>query len=118
MKQTGISRSEESVDQSQSRALMANEVDLVWRLKPTRYSKWYRIINLPGLYEIGLLIGRVRTWVNWFIRNCKRTRENNEIEDLTPMELIISEEQIIKETQEKAFAKEVAALKRGKPVPT
>jgi hypothetical protein len=34
------------------------------------------------------------------------------------MELIISEEQIIKETQERAFAKEIAALKRGKPVPT
>jgi hypothetical protein len=33
------------------------------------------------------------------------------------MELIISEEQIIKETQEKAFAKEIAALKKGKPAP-
>jgi hypothetical protein len=34
------------------------------------------------------------------------------------MELIISEEQIIKETQEIAFAKEIAALKKGKPVAT
>lgn len=60
---------------------------------------------------------RVRSWVNRFIRNRKRTRENRETGELTPMELIISEEQIIKETQEKAFAKDIAALKKGKPVP-
>ena len=95
---------------------MANEVDLVWRLEPTRYSKWYGI-NQPGKCEIGLSIVRVRSWVNRFIRNRKRTRENRETGELTPMELIISEEQIIKETQEKAFAKEIAALKKGKPAP-
>jgi hypothetical protein len=96
---------------------MANEVDLVWRLEPTRYSKWYGI-NQPGKCEIGLSIVRVRSWVNRFIQNCKRTRENRETGELTPMELIISEEQIIKETQERAFATEIAALKKGKPVPT
>ena len=70
------------------------------------------------MYEIGFSIVRVRSWVNRFIRNCKRMRENRETEELTPMELIISEEQIIKEAQERVFAKEIAALKKSKPVPT
>ena len=109
-----ISRSEKSVDESQSRrTLMANEVVLVWRLEPTRYSKWYRI-NQPRKCEIGL---KEISWVNRFIRNCKRTRKNRETGELIPMELILSEQQIIKETQERGFAKEIAALKKGKPVP-
>ena len=108
--------SEETVTESQSRSFMTNVIDPAWRLEPTRYSKWYRI-NQTGKCEVGLSIVRVRSWVNRFIRNCKTERKNRETGELTPVELIISEEQFIREAQETAFAKEVAALKKGKPVP-
>ena len=60
---------------------------------------------------------RVRGWVNRFIDNSRTARENRESGELKPKELVTSEEQIIKQTQEIVFPKEMAALKKGKPVP-
>ena len=97
------------------RTVMMATLDPESRLLPSRYSKWYRI-NQPGKCEVGLSIVRVRGWVNRFIENSRTTRENRESGELKPKELVTSEEQIIKQTQEIVFPKEMAALKKGKPV--
>lgn len=101
---------------TKSSTVMMTTLDPESRLLPSRYSKWYRI-NQPGKCEVGLSIVRVRGWVNRFIANSRTARENRESGELKPKELVTSEEQIIKQTQEIVFPKEMAALTKGKPVP-
>ena len=97
-----------------SSTVMMTALDPESRLQPSRYSKWYRIIQ-PGKCEFGLSIVHVRGWVNQFIHNSRMAQENRETGELKPKELD-SKEQIIKQIQEIVFPKEMAALKKGKPV--
>ena len=101
---------------TKSSTVMMTTLDPESRLLPSRYSKWYRI-NQPGKCEVGLSIVHVRGWVNRLIDNSRTARENRESGELKPKELVTSKEQIIKQTQEIVFPKEMAALKKGKPVP-
>ena len=43
----------------------------VWRLTPSRYSKWYRV-KRQGKLKLGLSLVRVRAWVHRFNANCRR----------------------------------------------
>ena len=52
-------------------------VEEVWRLDPSRYSKWYRV-KTKGELEIGLSLVRVTAWVRRFTDNCKKSAEQRE----------------------------------------
>ena len=43
----------------------------VWRLNPSRHSKWFRV-KKKGELELGLSLVRVRAWVHRFNANCRR----------------------------------------------
>ena len=47
----------------------------VWRLNPSRYSKWYRV-KPKGELELGLSLVRVKAWVHRFTANCRRPANN------------------------------------------
>ena len=46
-------------------------VEEVWRLDPSRYSKWYRA-KTKGELETGLSLVRVTAWVHRFADNCRK----------------------------------------------
>ena len=52
-------------------------VEEVWRLDPSRYSKWYRV-KTKGELEIGLSLVRVTAWVRRFTDNCRKSAEQRE----------------------------------------
>ena len=68
----------------------------VWRLDPSRYSKWYRV-KTKGELEIGLSLVRVTAWVRRFTDNCRKPAEQREKGELKPLELQNAEEFIIRE---------------------
>ena len=76
-------RKEESLstkDQCSSFTTTIQEERQLWRLNPTRYSKWYRV-NDDNKIEFGLSFVRVRCWVHRFIDNCRRARKNARVEN-------------------------------------
>ena len=52
-------------------------VEEVWRLDPSRYSKWYRV-KTKGELEIGLSLVRVTAWVRRFTEKCRKPAEQRE----------------------------------------
>lgn len=84
----------------------------VWRLNPSRYSKWYRV-KQKGELKLGLSLVRVRAWVHRFTANCRRPADQRLKGELTPLELQDAEEAIIKEVQTEAYAAEMDALRRN-----
>lgn len=88
----------------------------VWRLKPSRYSKWCRV-KQKGEMELGLSLVRVRAWVHRFTANCRRPADQRFKGELTPLELQDAEEAIIKEVQTEAYAAEMDALRRNEQIP-
>ena len=90
--------------------------DALWRLHPSRYSKWYKV-KPKGELEVGLSLVRVRSWVQRFVRNCRSPADQREFGELTPAELSSTETDIIREAQNEAFSDEVAALSRSQPLP-
>ena len=86
---------------------------MVWRLDPSRYSKWYRA-KTKGELETGLSLARVTAWVRRFTDNCRKSAEQREKGELKPLELQNAEEFIIGEVQSKLYATEVEPLRRNK----
>ena len=94
-------RKEESVstkDQCLSFTTTNQEERQLWRLNPSRYSKWYSV-NDDNKIEFGLSLVRARCWVHMFIDNCRRAREERTRGELTEDELRRTEEKIIQEAQ-------------------
>ena len=60
---------------------------------------------------------RVRSWVQRFIRNCRRPANQREFGELTPAELSSAETDMIRGAQNEAFGDEIAALSRSQPLP-
>ena len=87
-------------------------IEEVWRLDPSRYSKWYRA-KTKGELEIGLSLVRVTAWVRRFTDNCRKPAEQREKGELKPLELQNAEEFIIREVQSKVYAAEVEPLRRN-----
>ena len=58
-----------------------------WHLEPSRYSKWYEV-KLKGQLEVGLSLVRVRSWLQWFVSNCRRPENQRVFGELTPVELM------------------------------
>ena len=87
----------------------------VWRLDPSRYSKWYRV-KTKGELEIGLSLVRVTAWVRRFTDNCRKPAEQREKGELKPLELQNAEEFIIREVQSKVYSAEIEPLRRNKEI--
>ena len=108
-------RKEESLstqDQCSSFTTTIPEERQLWRLNPSRYSKWYRV-NDDNKIEVGLSFVRVRGWVHRFIDNCRRAREERTRGELTADELRRTEEKIIEieaSKQNKSFPKKSSIL--------
>ena len=88
----------------------------VWRLTPSRYSKWYRV-KRKGELELGLPLVRVRAWIHRFNANCRRPADQRSKGELMPLELQDAEEAIIREVQPQTYAAEIDALRRIKQIP-
>ena len=56
---------------------------------------------------------RVRSWVQRFIRNCRRPANQREFGELTPAELSSAETDMIREAQNEAFDDEITAFNHG-----
>ena len=87
-----------------------------WRLNPTHFSKWYRN-PLTTRLEFGRSLVRVRGWVQRFIKNCRKSKEDRIFGQLKPEELKQVEEEIIREAQIEAYRQEFEALTNGKSLP-
>jgi len=87
----------------------------VWRLTPSRYSKWYWV-KRKGELELGLSLVRVRAWVHQFNANCRRPADQRS-KGVMPLELQDAEEAIIREVQTQTYAAEIDALRRIKQIP-
>ena len=88
----------------------------VWRLTPSRYSKWYRVKRKVEL-ELGLPLVRVGAWIHRFNANCRRPADQRSKGELMPLELQDAEEAIIREVQTQTYAAEIDALRRIKQFP-
>ena len=75
-----------------------------WRLDPSRYSSWTRLL-------------RVRTWVYRFVNNCGKPPEERSFGELSSQEISNTETDIIKEAQQEAFQEEYKALVNFKSIP-
>ena len=75
-----------------------------WRLHPSRYSSWTRLL-------------RVRAWVHRFLNNCGMPPEEKSSGELSSQEISDAETDIIKEAQQEAFQEEYKALANFKSVP-
>ena len=73
------------------------------RLDPENHSSW-------------LHLKRVLAWVNRFINNCRSIKELRQKGELQPCEIQEAENKLILNCQEKAFSKEIKALKNGKEI--
>ena len=101
---------EENVDGDNARA------EGVWRLNPSRYSKWFRV-KKKGELELGLSLVRVRSWVHRFNANCRKPTDQRLKGELTPLELSDAEEAIIREVQTETYGAEMEALGKNKQTP-
>ena len=72
----------------------------------------------PHLYSSWLKLRRITAWVNRFITNCQKQKEERTSGELQTDELKVAEVQLIKETQRVEFKEERTALSRGKPLPS
>ena len=75
-----------------------------WRLRPERFSQWFRLI-------------RVSAWVMRFIENCKVKKESRMQGPLTVDEIGDRVKDIIRETQKDCFRNEYECLRKGKEIP-
>ena len=87
----------------------------MWRLDPSRYSKWYRV-KTKGELEIGLLLVRVTAWVRRFTDNCRKPAGQREKGKLKPLELKDGEQFIIREVQAKVYSAEIEPLRMNKEI--
>ena len=71
-------------------------VEEVWRLDPSRYSKWYRV-KTKGELEIGSSLVHVTAWVRRFTDNCVKPAEQREKRELKRLELQKAKEFITRE---------------------
>ena len=71
-----------------------------WRLNPSRYSNWIRLV-------------RVQAWVYRFLENSKLSKDVRTSGDLTSEEVL---DNIIKKCQQETFRMEYKALQLGKPL--
>ena len=76
-------------------ATQQDESEEEWRLKPSRFSKWYRL-SLTKRLELGLSLVRVTAWVHRFIANCRKSKKERVSGELTANELQCVEEIIIR----------------------
>jgi len=90
--------------------------EVEWRLEPSRYSKWYKV-KPKGQLEVGLSLVRVRSWVQRFVSNCRRPENKRVLGELTPLELMTAETEIVREAQTEAYSEEIEALAKNKPLP-
>ena len=74
-----------------------------WRLHPSRYSSWTRLL-------------RVRAWVHRFLNNCGMPPDEWSSGELSSQEISDAETDIIKEAQQEAFQEEYKALANFKSV--
>ena len=72
----------------------------------------------PHLYSSWLKLRRITAWVNRFITNCQKQKEERTSGELQIDELNVAEVQLIKEAQRVEFKEEQTALSRGKPLPS
>ncbi|CAB3991157.1 Hypothetical predicted protein [Paramuricea clavata] len=97
-------------------ATQEDEREEEWHLKPSRFSKWYRL-SLTKRLELGLSLVRVRAWVHRFIANCRKLKKDRVSGELTANELQGVEEIIIREAQMEVYCQEITALKEKKSLP-
>ena len=64
--------------EEQTEPELAAEDPGIWRLGPTRYSKWYRV-NPHHRPEIGLSLVRVRSWVQRLIDSARKPKEQRNL---------------------------------------
>ena len=74
-------------------------------LNPSSYSSWLRL-------------KRILAWINRFVGNCRKGKDNGTSGELLRDELKQAEKQLIQYTQVTEFSKEYKALSRGKPLPS
>ena len=86
----------------------------VWCLDPSRYSKWYKV-KLKGELEVGLSLVRVRSWVQRFVNNCRRSVGQRRTGELTPAKLLATEEEITKKPKVKHSVMKSQVLGRTSP---
>ena len=75
----------------------------VWRLDPTRFSSWIRLL-------------RVHARVRRVLLNMRRRDNRNTRMELLPEEIKDAEEEIVRLAQREAFCEEYTALRSGKPI--
>ena len=97
-------------------ATQQDESEEDWRLKPSRFSKWYRL-SLTKRLELGLSLVRVTAWVHRFVANCRKSKKERVSGELTANELQGVEEIIIREAQMEVYCQEITALKEKKSLP-
>ena len=94
-------------------ATQQDESEEEWRLKPSRFSKWYGL-SLTKRLKLGLSLVRVTAWVHRFIANCRKSKKERVSGELTANELQGVEEIIIREAQMEVYCQEITALKEKK----
>ena len=67
--------------------------------------------------EIGHSFVSIRSWVQRFVENARKTKEDRIGGELTTLEVIDTEVAIIRTTQQEALPEEMKALRLGKPLP-
>ena len=90
-------------------------VEDVWRLDPSRYSKWYRV-KTKGELEIGLSLVCLTAWVRRFTDNCRKSAEQRDKGELKPLELQNAKEFITGEVQSEVYSAEIEPLRRNKEI--
>ena len=75
-----------------------------WRLHPSRYSSWTRLLRVPA-------------WVHQFLNNCGMQPDERRSGKLSSQEISDAETDIIKEAQQEAFQEEYKALANFTSVP-
>ena len=75
-----------------------------WRLEPTRFSSWTRLVQLQA-----------RVWR--VVYNMRNPKDRVNGQELLPEEIEVTEEEIISRAQLEAFPEEYEALLRGKEIP-
>lgn len=79
------------------------ETGATWRLNPDRFSDWKRLT-------------RIQSWVTRFIINCRKQPNERRNGELSPEELMSTEKQLIRKSQNENFGNEIAMLKKGQQV--
>ena len=74
-----------------------------WRLNPTRFSSWKRLV-------------RVQAWVKRYLHNLREKEGNKYKGELSPAEVREAEVDIISRTQMTAFCEEYKKILQGKPL--